>query len=239
MADFMSTHFAPDVSVAHGGLPQKQAMDRMYRLQRHIYDLTRRHYLLGRDQLIANLNPPPGGTVLEIGCGTGRNLIKLAERYPDCRVFGFDISEEMLKSATSAIARRGLVSRIAVAEGDATIFDPLPAFGTAKFDRVCFSYTLSMIPDWPMALANARSMLAPGGELHAVDFGQCEGLPRWFRRGLFAWLRLFHVHPQPLLKQHFEVLAKWHGDSHSGQILAHGYSHYLRLTANAAPQKSP
>ena len=38
------------------------AMDRMYRHQRYIYDLTRRYYLFGRDQLIAELKPPPGGS---------------------------------------------------------------------------------------------------------------------------------------------------------------------------------
>jgi S-adenosylmethionine-diacylgycerolhomoserine-N-methlytransferase len=238
MADFMSMNFAPDFTAARDHPSQKHAMDRMYRLQRHIYDLTRRHYLLGREHLIANLNPPAGGAVLEIGCGTGRNLIKVAERYPDCRVFGFDISEEMLKSATSAIAKHGLVSRIQIAEGDATIFDPARAFGVAKFDRVCFSYTLSMIPDWPMALAHARSLLASGGELHAVDFGQCERLPRWFRGSLLAWLGLFGAHPQPLLKPRLELLSKWHGDSFSSKALYRGYSHYFRLTANGLSQKS-
>jgi S-adenosylmethionine-diacylgycerolhomoserine-N-methlytransferase len=46
-------------------------MNRMYRWQRHIYDATRRYYLLGRDRLIAGLRPAAGQSVLEIGCGTG------------------------------------------------------------------------------------------------------------------------------------------------------------------------
>ncbi len=65
----------------HAG--QRGAMDRMYRFQRHIYDATRRFYLLGRERLIAELDVPPGGSVLEIGCGTGRNLILVARRYPN------------------------------------------------------------------------------------------------------------------------------------------------------------
>ena len=40
-----------------------EAMDAIYRTQRHIYDLTRKYYLLGRDRLIADLAPPRGGTV--------------------------------------------------------------------------------------------------------------------------------------------------------------------------------
>ena len=58
-------------------------MNRMYRRQRYIYDGTRRYYLLGRDQLIAGLRPVPGASVLEIGCGTGRNLVLAARLHPD------------------------------------------------------------------------------------------------------------------------------------------------------------
>ena len=60
-------------------------MNRMYRRQRHIYDGTRRYYLLGRDQLISSLQPDAGASVLEIGCGTGRNLVLAGRLYPDAR----------------------------------------------------------------------------------------------------------------------------------------------------------
>ena len=39
-------------------------MDRMYRRQRHIYDLSRKFYLLGRDEAITRLRPAPGDKVL-------------------------------------------------------------------------------------------------------------------------------------------------------------------------------
>jgi S-adenosylmethionine-diacylgycerolhomoserine-N-methlytransferase len=80
-------------------------MNRMYRRQRHIYNGTRRYYLLGRDRMIANLQPAAGASVLEIGCGTGRNLILAARRHPDVRCFGIDVSTHMLTSAISAISR--------------------------------------------------------------------------------------------------------------------------------------
>ncbi len=76
-------------------------MDGMYRRQRHIYDLSRKFYLLGRDEAIARLRPAPGDRVLEIACGTGRNLVKLAQVYPDARLFGLDVSREMLATATA------------------------------------------------------------------------------------------------------------------------------------------
>jgi S-adenosylmethionine-diacylgycerolhomoserine-N-methlytransferase len=74
-------------------------MDRMYRVQRHIYDLTRKFYLFGRDTLIASLPVRAGETLCEVGCGTARNLVMLAKRHPRARFFGVDASEEMLKSA--------------------------------------------------------------------------------------------------------------------------------------------
>ena len=50
-------------------------MDRVYRRQRHIYDFTRKYYLFGRDRLIDAMQPKPGARILEVGCGTARNLI--------------------------------------------------------------------------------------------------------------------------------------------------------------------
>ena len=80
-------------------------MDAIYRSQRHFYDLTRKYYLLGRDALIEGLAPPSGGSVLEAGCGTGRNLIVAARRWPDAHYYGVDISEAMLETARANVAK--------------------------------------------------------------------------------------------------------------------------------------
>ena len=123
-------------------------MDRIYRHQRHIYDASRKFYLLGRDELIARLEPPPGAAILEIGCGTGRNLIGIARRHPDCACFGLDVSSAMLETARGAVRRAGLGGRIRLAQADATGFDPQALFGRPGFDRIVISYALSMIPPW-------------------------------------------------------------------------------------------
>lgn len=179
-------------------------MDAIYAWQRHIYDATRKFYLFGRDRLIRTLDVPDGGTVLEVGCGTGRNLIAVARRYPTARLYGFDISEAMLTTARKSIDRAGLSDRIILKQADATNFDAMALFGQAQFDRVFFSYTLSMIPDWKSALVQGTKVT--GGSAHVVDFGQQEGWPRLFKSLLFAWLDSFDVEPRAMLPDYIKTL---------------------------------
>jgi S-adenosylmethionine-diacylgycerolhomoserine-N-methlytransferase len=177
------------------------AMNRIYGRQRHFYDLTRKYYLLGRDRVIDRLRADGRVRVLEIGCGTGRNLILAAERYKDARLFGIDVSTAMLTSAIDKIDSAGLASRLRVGHGDAAVFDPARLFGQHDFERIFISYSLSMIPGWEAALDRAVAMLAPGGELHIVDFGGQSGLPRVFKYVLRRWLALFHVTPRDGLEK--------------------------------------
>ncbi len=181
-------------------------MNRMYRWQRHIYDLTRRYYLLGRDRMIASLHPAAGANVLEIGCGTGRNLVHAARRYPLARFFGIDVSTEMLSSAMPAIARAGLAGRVRLALADATSVNPRTLFVVAAFDEIMISYSLSMIPEWRHVLESAVGLLKPGGRLHVIDFGDIERLPL-IRAPLLRWLALFGVTPRGDLEQELSALA--------------------------------
>jgi len=183
----------------------------MYRHTRHIYDLTRKPYLLGRDRLIADLGLEAGGSVLEMGCGTGRNLIAVARAYPQAELYGFDISEEMLKTARTAVGLAGLGDRIQLRQGDAAAFDAAAVFGQAAFDRVYVSYALSMIPPWRAALARGLALTHSGGRFSVVDFGFCEGLGRVPRALLHGWLTLFHVTPRAELEDELKALARESG----------------------------
>ena len=166
-------------------------MDSVYRGQRHIYDLTRKYYLFGRDRLIAGLDLRAGQAVVEIACGTGRNLSKVAQMWHGATLHGLDLSSEMLKSAHATLGGSAVL-----AQGDATAFCGQALFASPTFDRAILSYALSMIPDWQAALDQAAAALAPGGSLHVVDFGDLGGLPAPLRAGLRAWLAAFHVTPR-------------------------------------------
>lgn len=208
---------------------QAAKMDANYALQRHVYDLTRKHYLLGRDRLIADLAPPVNGHVLEIGCGTARNLAQAAYRYPGAYFYGIDISTAMLRTARGKLAGQGLQRRCRVAMADATGFSPRALFGRARFDRVFASYTLSMIPEWQQALDHACGLLAPRGTLHVVDFGQQEDLPEWFARLLAGWLAKFHVSPRADLFDVGAMLAEKHSLALSSARLNRDYARSLVL----------
>lgn len=170
-------------------------VDRIYRWQRHVYDWTRPLFLPGRDRLLDGIHAPDGGAVLEIGCGTARNLIRLARRHASWRLYGLDLSASMLRTA-HARTPAALRERIHLAHGDAVAWTPQALFGSdLRFDAVFLSYSLSMIPDPRRALERATAVLAPGGSLHVVDFAGPDdmGAPwSWF---LPAWLRLWGVRP--------------------------------------------
>ena len=204
-------------------------MDRQYRWQRHIYDLTRLPYLLGRDRLIAELKPPSGAQVLEIGCGTGRNLIRIARTYPGVECFGIDVSNAMLETARRSIASAGLEGRIRLAQADAVTADPARLFGHASFERVMISYALSMIPPWRQVLARSASLIAPRGSLCLVDFGDQAAMPAWFQALLFRWLGWFHVSVRTDLKRELAQLADTAGLELRVRDLYRGYACFAQL----------
>jgi S-adenosylmethionine-diacylgycerolhomoserine-N-methlytransferase len=209
-------------------------MNRMYRWQRYIYDATRRYYLLGRDELIEDLQPAAGATVLEIGCGTGRNLIQAARKYPDARFFGIDISTEMLTTAIGAIERGGLAGHVRVAHGDATSFNTRALFRVEAFDHVMISYSLSMIPGWHDVVDNAVAALAPGGRLHVVDFGNQERLPRIARTLLLRWLTMFDVTPRRDLE---DVLTRAAARAGAGAVFARPFRGYAQSALLTLPDR--
>lgn len=188
-------------------MDQVQAMDQMYRYQRYIYDLSRKYYLFGRDTLIRRMAVDNGDHVLEIGCGTARNLLVLAKRHPKTHFYGLDASHEMLHTASTKIKAKGYSQQIVLKQCLAEELHYHDTFGLEKpFDKVFFSYALSMIPPWGKALEASINNLKVGGHLYIVDFYDLGYFPAWFRRLLVGWLDLFGVHYQPELLTYLQTL---------------------------------
>ena len=172
---------------------QRDLMDANYRWMKYIYDFTRPSFLLGRNRLLARIADFQPRTVLEIGVGTGRNLKKLALMLPEAKLYGSDISPEMLSYAAKTIHQASLSQRIEIVEADG-----IPAFGKFNsgntFDVVFFSYSLSMIPDWQAALRNAANFVDQDcGHLLIVDFGSFARWPGPIARQFHRNMKAFHV----------------------------------------------
>ena len=148
---------------------QTAAMRGYYQWHARIYDATRWTFLLGRNEILRRL--PVSETVeqhlLEVGCGTGRNLLRLARRYSKLRLTGVDVSPDMLAHAAKATAshsRRVLLFEQAY--GPASSF---PMLQTPDF--VLFSYALTMFnPGWEAAIERAWADLPEGARIAVVDF---------------------------------------------------------------------
>lgn len=185
----------------------KSNMDNMYRWTRHVYDLTRKYYLLGRDQLIDNIDAKEGENLCEVGCGTARNLIKIAKKYPSANIYGLDASDEMLKTARQNVLLSEMEDRVTLQQAFSQNFDPKTLFSVDKpLNKIVFSYALSIIPPWQESIDHALELLPEGGEIHIVDFGGQEDLPKWFSKFVFWWLKMFHVYHKPEILDYLKRL---------------------------------
>jgi len=183
-------------------------MDSIYGTQRYIYDLTRKYFLFGRDRLIDSIEAQPGQHILEVGVGTGRNLIKLGRRHEGLNLYGLDASSKMVEVAQKKLSALGEFHNVSLATVCIEDLDSEETFGVSGFDTVFFSYVLTMIPPYEKALEKAVSLLKPGGQLLIVDFWDQHTYPRWFARVLKWWLKLFHVKFQPGHLQYAKQLAE-------------------------------
>ncbi len=158
-------------------------MEKYYRLHAKIYDMTRWTFLFGRGRLVRlaveHCKPK---RILEVGCGTGRNLRALAKAFPDAEITGLDVSGEMLD-----VARKNLAPLARPVELIRRPYSEPVAAGN-PFDLIVCSYALSMFnPGWEEAIKCARKDLSDHGRIAVVDFHNT----RWslFRR----WMGLNHV----------------------------------------------
>lgn len=117
-----------------------------------------------RSEAVSRLELKRGSRVLEVGCGTGRNLAPLVEAVgAEGRVYGVDLSEGMLAEAQELCAKqewRNVELRRADA-ADYVLPEPV--------DGAIFSLSYAVIPHHQEALRHAWNQLRPGGYLVIMD----------------------------------------------------------------------
>lgn len=200
---------------------QRLAIARYYRLHARVYDLTRWSFLKGRETLMRRVAARFSPTrILEVGCGTGRNLLHLGRRFPQAQLWGIDLSAAMLSVAEKKL--QSLLPRFTLIHA---AYDR-PLAPAPQFDLVVFSYVLSMFnPGWEEALATAARDLVSGGAIAVVDFHNSGS--QLFKR----WMGLHHVrlesHLLPQLQARFIS-----GDSCIKSAFGGLWSYFLFLGQN-------
>ena len=100
------------------------------------------------------------GDVLEIAVGTGRNF----PFYPrGVHLTGIEISEKMLEQARARARELSIDGDLRL--GDAQALD----FPDGKFDTVVCTFSLCSIPDDGAAVAEAKRVLRPGGQMLLIE----------------------------------------------------------------------
>jgi ubiquinone/menaquinone biosynthesis C-methylase UbiE len=117
-----------------------------------------------REAAMKMLAPAPGEHLLEIGFGTGHALVGLAQAVgPTGKVFGIDISENMLAQARELLERESLTNRVTLDCGDAEAL----SYPSDSLDGILMSFTLELFdtPEIPRVLAQCKRALRPGGRI--------------------------------------------------------------------------
>lgn len=171
-------------------------LEQYYRFHSQIYDLTRWSFLFGRETILDMLpDLPSQPRIMEIGCGTGKNIEHLEYYFPDAHILGVDLSRDMLNIAQNKLKH---TNRIALQQAE---------YGTQSvsgepFDLILLSYSLTMIGDQTEDVLDQISRdLKPKGHIAVVDFHTSPF--GWFKK----WMGINHVdlngHMLPLLQKYF------------------------------------
>ncbi|GAK53998.1 methyltransferase type 12 [Candidatus Moduliflexus flocculans] len=181
---------------------QTQWLQQYYRLHSKIYDATRWTFLFGRNEIITEIhNARAPARILEIGCGTGKNLARMARLFPQAELTGIDLADAMLKVARKKFA--------AMPQRVTFVSKPYeqPLAPDNPFDLILCSYSLSMMnPGWEGVIDCAARDLAPGGLMAVVDFHDSPF------RAYKKWMALNHVrldaHLLPKLTERFQPVTQ-------------------------------
>jgi SAM-dependent methyltransferase len=119
-----------------------------------------------KERSLAQLEPRPGARLLDLGCGTGEEVLALAARVvPGGRVIGIDTSRAMIEEARRRAARAGVAEAVELRVGDARRLD-LP---DASLDGCRVERLLLHLDEPQGAIAEMARVVRPGGVVLAAE----------------------------------------------------------------------
>ena len=117
------------------------------------------------ERLFQKLTLGPNDYVLEIGCGSAKDLCRLVEKY-DCRAIGVDSSDLIVKLAENRVRKIGLSSKITIIKGDVANMN---FFNDRQFDIVIAQSVLATILDKDKAATEVSRVLKSGGHFGDIE----------------------------------------------------------------------
>jgi SAM-dependent methyltransferase len=117
------------------------------------------------ERLFQKLSLGPNDYVLEIGCGSAKDLCRLVEKY-NCKAIGVDSSDLILKFAKDRVRKTGLSSKITIIKGDITNMN---FFLDGQFDIVIAQSVLATIPDKDKVATEVSRVLKSGGHFGDIE----------------------------------------------------------------------
>ena len=148
-----------------------------------------------RRKAVARLQLHPGNRVLEIGCGTGRNLALLRQAVgPQGHIYGVDLSEGMLEKARRLRAKQGW-ENVTLIRSDAISYT-----APEKVDAVLFSLSYATMPHHKEVLEHAWDQLGPGKNLVIMDAKLPTGMLGKLLLPYSVWIMRKTVLGNPLIR---------------------------------------
>jgi demethylmenaquinone methyltransferase/2-methoxy-6-polyprenyl-1,4-benzoquinol methylase len=171
----------------------REHLIKTYRKKAKHYDLTSRLYPVPgypqraqRVRAVQALGLRPGGTVVDIACGTGLNFSLIEQVIgPEGRIVGVDLTDAMLTQAQHRIRSKGW-DNISLVQADAAAFD----FPT-EVDAILSTYALTQVPECGDVIARGAAALSYGGRWAVLDLKAPDNAPRWLAQLGIALARPF------------------------------------------------
>lgn len=124
------------------------------------------HYFI-LEQLLTRIHP--GDRVLDLCCGTGDILVKIAELCPDTSFVGVDLSEEMLKLAQNRITEKRL-KNIKLVKGDITNLSTIESHSFDMVSSTMALHHLESTDDLNKCFSEISRLVKNDGALFLFDF---------------------------------------------------------------------
>jgi ubiquinone/menaquinone biosynthesis C-methylase UbiE len=123
----------------------------------------------------------PGGRVLEVGVGTGKNLRYYQE---DHSVTAIDFSPRMMERARKNAERWGVEANLVLMDAQALQFED------SAFDSALSTFVFCSVPDPVQGLREVSRVLRPGGRVYLIEHVLSKKQPmRWVMQRLNGLVR--------------------------------------------------